>query len=304
MRSDIQFAAEERIGEPRIPSVGKLAKALFDVCYRVDCEVAGWSADEAFDLAIANSQRHAHTLHAILQFLGERKNKEIRVLNASGLSCGHGDFSIVSYLRSHMPHIKIRWEVFDSPRNRFIGNPVFKKYLADLGISLHLSDFNTTESLYGEEQEAFDICISTEIIEHLDYSVFLRSLRSIRQAIAPGGLLILTTPNFVDWRKRILFFWGLADFFEGDGVLNMEHGVYGHTILYDITRLRRILPDCGFQVQTWRTFNHWTFSARRKPLRLLLATGLELVLKCFPGARFTLMVLARRGAVEHLPLKL
>ncbi len=79
--------------------INNIARHLYPICYDVDKCITGLSEEDAQIWARANSVRHAHTVRAILSQIEGTMDGPIRILNASGLSCGHQDFSICDYLK-------------------------------------------------------------------------------------------------------------------------------------------------------------------------------------------------------------
>lgn len=289
------------MNEGVILSTRAIADAIYDTCYRVDRDISGWPEKNATQYAIANSVRHAHTIKAIMDYATQCEKKSLRILNASGLSCGHGDFSIVKFLKEQAG-VNIQWTVFESPNNRFLENEIFRNYIKTLEIDLELSDFSQAKHLFGNEREAFDIVLFAEIAEHLDYSVFLKALATIRDRLKNDGMLILTTPNLLDVSKRIKFVLGHTNFYEGDGRENMEHGVFGHVILYDINRLRRILPDAGFNIVKSYSFNHWASSFKQRPVKFIISRIFDLLLAPFKNSQFTILIVANKSKSIKIPL--
>jgi len=72
------------------------------------------------------------------------------------------------------------------------------------GIPVTLSD---VEKGLPFADESFDMVPFIEVVEHL-----LRpdlALREIRRILRPGGLLLLTTPNYAHWVLRLLYLFGV-----------------------------------------------------------------------------------------------
>lgn len=85
------------------------------------------------------------------------------------------------------------------------------------------------------EGEKFDTIVAGELIEHLENPGLF--LSGCRQRLAPGGHLILTTPN----PFGVMDILGYVKNF--DHAFNVEH-----TCWFDAQTIRQILERCGFRV--------------------------------------------------------
>jgi Methyltransferase domain len=281
-----------------MPSLRKMAMALYPTCFQVDANITGLPEYEARLWAKANSLRHAHTVAAIQAFSEGRKGSRIRILNASGLSAGHQDFAIAGYLRG--AGVDFTWDVFESPSSKYLAHPVFMQFSRELGIDIHLSDFSKETALYGKEEDCYDIVLFTEIAEHLDHSVFLDALEAMQRKLKGGGQLMLTTPNLMSLTNRIRLLAGNGDGpYWGDGALNRQAGLYGHIVLYDMRRLSRLLKDAGFVVQHAYTFNYGNGPAEKSPVRRLAYRLVEAISRLIPNSGSTLMLIAGKGAPDR-----
>ena len=235
-------------------SLKTISRAVYDVCYDTDIHISDYAPDEAAFWADANAQRHARTIQTILHYAETNGLQQLSILNASGMAGGHQDFSIVHYLRNHTS-LDISWTAFESPNSPFLQKDRFKEYVDELGIKVELSDFAQTDKLYGEEDSVYDVILSTEIAEHLDHSVLLRSLKAIKDKLKSGGLFIFTTPNLLNLPNRFRMLFGNGDTqYWGDQLPDLERGLYGHIAVYDVKRLRRILQNMGYTVHDANTF--------------------------------------------------
>lgn len=92
-------------------------------------------------------------------------------------------------------------------------------------------------SLYEFEApaESFDLVVVLEVIEHLERPA--ESLRHFHRMLAPGGLLLLTTPNFDSLFRRLFGarWW----------VINCEDE---HIVLFNRATLARMLEAQGYEV--------------------------------------------------------
>ena len=157
-----------------------IARSIRKICFDVDNNITGLSKSDAVLWARTNSRRHAHTIKVILDYADKHNKKYLKILNASGLRCGHQDFSIANFLHKNTS-INIEWTVFESPNSNFLNNNFFKKYIEELQIKLKITDFSKLTELSDTTEEAYDVIIFTEIAEHLDHSTLLKALIAIRR---------------------------------------------------------------------------------------------------------------------------
>ena len=226
---------------------------IFPICYEVEFKIVKNDEKTSTFWAMSNSYRHSILIENILKKCNGQNR--IKILNASGIACGHQDFSIMHYLRKR--NIDIDYYVIDSPNNDFISNETFKNYIKELHINLVLIDFNHDFIISDLIGSNFDIVIFTEIAEHLDYSTFLRTLKKLYNGLEMEGLLLITTPNFLSLRYRFKMLKGSTNsLFWGDGTENLSRGLYGHITYYDTQRLKRILNDIGFTIIDSFTFDY------------------------------------------------
>ncbi len=80
--------------------------------------------------------------------------------------------------------------------------------------------------------DSFDLVWSSEVIEHLREPG--RSLAELRRVTAPGGDIILTTPNSYMWLFRALALFGLTP----DRLQRADHLHF-----FDLRGIRRLAPD-------------------------------------------------------------
>lgn len=236
-----------------------IARKLEPECYKIEKEIIGNDEKEARFWAQSNSLRHARIVIDIIEYRKKNSRNKIKILNASGLSSGHQDVSIASYLKKNQD-MEISWIACESPNSPYLQNPLLKNYLSLLQIEIQLIDFRSNQTLFGKQLE-FDIVIFTEIAEHLEHSTLLKTLLELRTKLKQKGQLLMTTPNLVSiWNRRQIL-KGNGDFpYWGDGLDNMDAGLYGHIVNYDINRLRRIISDVGFNILMAKTF---TFVQKR-----------------------------------------
>ena len=93
-------------------------------------------------------------------------------------------------------------------------------------------------------REQFDLIIMTEVLEHFNFQP-VPTLRKIRDALAPGGLLLLSTPNQEKWGKTTKYYQQLKD------LPPVDHNrkiVDDHIWQYEEQELRSVLAEAGFAI--------------------------------------------------------
>lgn len=87
-------------------------------------------------------------------------------------------------------------------------------------------------------QGAFDLVTSMEVIEHVaDPAAFLEALA---KRLAPGGLLVLSTPNATGWSKLLMI--GIAE-----GLGHIPRGTHDFDKFIAPERMKPLLADVGLK---------------------------------------------------------
>jgi 2-polyprenyl-3-methyl-5-hydroxy-6-metoxy-1,4-benzoquinol methylase len=95
------------------------------------------------------------------------------------------------------------------------------------------------------EEGSFRAVFAGEIIEHLvDTTGFLGE---VRRVLAPGGVVVITTPNLASFENRVRMLFGRYPNF-----VEYELGGDGHVRAYTLPVLRRQLEASGFAVEDER----------------------------------------------------
>jgi Methyltransferase domain len=245
----------EHVEDKSCREITMISKAIYNTCYIVEKDIVGHDESTARRWAKSNSVRHAHVISTVVAYYLKNNKKRLKILNASGLSCGHQDFSISEYLTVN--NIARSWTVYESPRSPYLKDNLFNLLINKYGIFLKLVDFAKEFEISSSATELYDVILLTEIAEHLEYGAFLKLLCALRKMLADSGILIITTPNLAYITNRYYFVLGKSDLgYWGDGCQNMHDGLWGHIVYYDTRRLRRILSDVGLSVVKDYTFNY------------------------------------------------
>lgn len=210
---------------------------------------------------------------------------------AKFLDLGCGDGQLLEAVKRRFPAIEVHgldWQF----------SPDLSSHLKSLGIHLHESLLENAD-LTGNK---FDLITMNQLIEHLWQP--RECLQTIQKALAPDGLLILTTPN-ADGYDRKLFRSGLWG------------GYYfpRHLNIFDSGNLKRLIAECGFETISredlvapvvWcysfkalmvvrfpaHTWLHRMCDTHNIPL-LAMATTVDLAAKLFGAATSNQMLVAR-----------
>lgn len=100
-----------------------------------------------------------------------------------------------------------------------------------------------------------DLIWAGEIIEHIFSTEHF--LQELFRVSAPGGRLIISTPNLASWLNRLIFPFGLQPFFTETGVQPSNSGNFlrnvsmpaGHIRNFTMSALRHLLSGCGWTIE-------------------------------------------------------
>ena len=85
---------------------------------------------------------------------------------------------------------------------------------ADNGITLHHSSGFEREDAFADiDDDAFDIILFTETLEHITFNP-VGLCRQLHRVLKPDGVIVITTPNYYAWDGRA---WDLWRFLRGMG---------------------------------------------------------------------------------------
>lgn len=93
------------------------------------------------------------------------------------------------------------------------------------------------------EENMFDYIFAGEIIEHLYDTDFF--MREIRRVLKPGGVLIITTPNFLSLGRRIYYLFGKGVFMEAS--FSLPKNAAGHIRYFTFETLKELLLYNNFE---------------------------------------------------------
>lgn len=137
-------------------------------------------------------------------------------------------------------------------------------------INFHLQ--KTTDYSIPFERESFDIVVAIEVVEHLHSSpkMFIETAKSF---LRPGGLLVLTTPNAVNLRKRISVLFGKTNYPKVNDFYFSGETWRGHVREYTLEELVWCVDQAGLDVvlqDTYEPFAGKKLSGLSKSLYIAL----------------------------------
>jgi SAM-dependent methyltransferase len=112
----------------------------------------------------------------------------------------------------------------------------------------------------------YDLIIMTEVLEHFNFQP-VPTLTKIRKALAPEGLLLLSTPDAAQWGTTQKYYKRLEDLpmpSPGKAIID------DHVWQYTEGELRRVIREAGFRVVRWdfapgAGLRHFNVALRRAP---------------------------------------
>ena len=117
--------------------------------------------------------------------------------------------------------------------------------------NLHLVQLNLIAPQLPLPDNSFDLAICLEGIEHLENQWQL--VRNLHRVLKPGGFLMLSTPNIINFKSRVRFFAEARyEFFKRPMVLgkSIEHDLNTYHIApISYFELQFILESCGFAIK-------------------------------------------------------
>lgn len=93
--------------------------------------------------------------------------------------------------------------------------------------------------------EKFDVVILTEVLEHFNFQP-LPTLRKIHDALAPDGVLFLSTPDAHDWGRLLKYYQRLSDLPMPDPSHQIRDA---HIWIYNQEEITTLLNEAGFRIE-------------------------------------------------------
>lgn len=170
-----------------------------------------------------NTEVHSFVLPILNKWIP--KNEKLKLFD---LGCGNGALTSQIYT----PQIECTGTDYSTT-----GIEIAKRHFSDI----HFFQSNMEHSLPLEHHGCYDIVISNEVIEHLllPRQLFARA----KEALRPGGALIISTPFHGYWKNLAL---ALTNKFDSHWHPLRD---YGHIKFFSLKTLETLFKEEGFKVE-------------------------------------------------------
>ncbi len=144
------------------------------------------------------------------------------------------------------------------------------------------------------EAESFNICVFTEVMEHLPLG-YDHVFNEINRILKPDGLLVFSVPNFARVKNRLLTFVGRPVL---DPIYKVFHGGphgFGHVRTYTMYEVKNLLGHYGFEVLRGASVDPVRYYHRRvNPCLKIAFVAREAIVFMLPNSRTINAVLCRK----------
>jgi len=254
----------------------RIAAALRETFQTWD-EPSADSAAEHGDAALVRQE--AHRLRVTMSLLGDPPPARV-------LEIGTGYLTLAVALRRTFTRARITG--VEHPDRAYVFASAYGKRLAEETITLVAADLAAGGLPFHDS--AFDSVLFAEVVEHLPPNAVPGVLHDIARVLAPGGRLVITTPNLASWTNRELVMRGHSP---QQSPARAIDGTFGHLRLYTMAELVRLLEGAGLHVRRQEFFDQVPVGI--SPLRRALGVGLGPARWRWPALRDTCAVVAERA---------
>ncbi len=151
------------------------------------------------------------------------------------------------------------------------------------------------------KDNSFQLVVMTEVIEHLPHSP-LTVLKELNRVLAPGGYMIITTPNAVKLHNRLRVLMGKSISFPVEQLLTVSPGngslYHLHNREYTLSELETLLVLADFEIFESRQVCLYPPTRRKVRQEPLSAQAVKwagyLGQQLAPGFKDSLFVVARK----------
>ena len=130
---------------------------------------------------------------------------------------------------------------------------VFNRILKESKVVLKGVD--VTKSKLPFDSGFFDVVIFTEIMEHIPQVYYSKIFGEIHRVLRKGGVLVVSTPNFLSLVKRAKFLFGLSPEFDLNSEPKFNGGTFMHLREYTKEELVTILKNNKFKIEKVKMSN-------------------------------------------------
>jgi len=157
--------------------------------------------------------------------------KERKVARILDIGCGYGTLLAFSSM------------VYGSAGSCLdINNYLQPAFLQAHGLQFAKGNIELDEIPWGER---FDVVLMTEVLEHFQFHP-LPTLRKIRDALAPGGVFFLSTPDERDWGREYRYYRKLSEMPPPTPGKQLPDA---HIWIYSKKELVQVLTAAGFTIK-------------------------------------------------------
>jgi len=169
----------------------------------------------------------------------ESQSKKLRILDI-GLGGGTTAACICSL-------VECDYYAIEHPKAKQMEYSTFRGVLKKYNIELKLADITKQEIPF--EKNYFDIILFTEVLEHIHVDKVKGIFDNLKKVLKNGGIIILSTPNFLSLFHRIQILLGKTPDFDL-GITPMQgDNIFRHVREYSSSELVKLIKILGFNVR-------------------------------------------------------